>query len=198
MLEELYNWSEPYGFGPDEETKTWLLNELGGDSPIDVRLRGGETLLLGPGRRVEVLHLPGHTAGHIGVWDAENGAAIIVDAVLESGIYDRADNRLILPRYFDAGWIEGTIRKLQSLRPQHLLTAHYPVMQGQEVTDFLDRSLDYTRQVREVVGAGLDEGITDLWELTKYADGRLGPYPEMMVELGAPVRAYMAALGMHP
>ncbi|MGI9050294.1 MAG: MBL fold metallo-hydrolase, partial [Rubrobacteraceae bacterium] len=174
MLEELYNWSEPYGFGPDEETKTWLLNELGGDSPIDVGLRGGETLRLGPGRRVEVLHLPGHTAGHIGVWDAENGAAIIVDAVLESGIYDRAGNRLIPPRYFDAGWIEGTIRKLQSLRPQHLLTAHYPVMQGQEVTDFLDRSLDYTRQVREVVGAGLDEGITYLWELTKYADGRLG------------------------
>ncbi|MGI9049394.1 MAG: hypothetical protein ACR2GU_08505, partial [Rubrobacteraceae bacterium] len=66
------------------------------------------------------------------------------------------------------------------------------------VTDFLDRSLDYTRQVREVVGAGLDEGITYLWELTKYADGRLGPYPEMMVELGAPVRAYMAALGMRP
>lgn len=193
MLEELYSWSEPYGFGPDEETKTWILNELGGNVPIDVGLHGGETLRLGPGRRVEILHLPGHTAGHLGFWDAEHGAAIIIDAVLESGIYDRAGNRLIPPRYFDAGWIEGTIRKLQSLRPQHLLTAHYPAMQGQEVTDFLDRSLDYTRQVRQVVSAGLDEGINDLWELTKYADEQLGPYPEMMAELGAPVRAYMAA-----
>ena len=63
MLEELYSWSEPYGFGPDEETKTWILNELGGNVPIDVGLYGGETLRLGPGRRVEILHLPGHTAG---------------------------------------------------------------------------------------------------------------------------------------
>ena len=193
MLRELYCWSEPYGFGPDEETKTWILNELGGIVPIDLGLVGGETLRLGPGRRIEVLHLPGHTAGHLGFWDAENGAAIIIDAVLESGIYDRAGNRLIPPRYFDAGWIESTIRKLLSLQPQHLLTAHYPAMQGQEVTDFLDRSLDYTRQVRQTVSAGLDDGITDLWELTKYADERLGPYPEMMAELGAPVRAYMAA-----
>lgn len=193
MLEELYSWSEPYGFGPDKETKNWILNELGGSVSVDMGLRGGETIRLGPGRRFEVLHLPGHTAGHLGFWDADNGAAIIIDAVLESGIYDRAGNRLIPPRYFDAGWIEGTIRKLHSLRPQHLLTAHYPAMQGQEVTDFLDRSLDYTRQVRQVVGAGLGDGITDLWELTKYADEQLGPYPEMMAELGAPVRAYMAA-----
>lgn len=193
MLAELYSWSEPYGFGPDEETKTWILEQLGGDSTIDSGLRGGETLRLGPGRRVEILHLPGHTAGHLGVWDPETGAAIVIDAVLESGIYDRAGNRLIPPRYFDAGCIEGTIRHLQALNPQHLLTAHYPVMQGQEVTDFLDRSLDYTGQLRRVVHEGLGDGITDLWELTQYADEQLGPYPEMMAELGAPVRAYMAA-----
>jgi glyoxylase-like metal-dependent hydrolase (beta-lactamase superfamily II) len=193
MLSELYSWSEPYGFGPHEETKIWILKELGGNVPIDTGLRGGETLRLGSGQRFEVLHLPGHTAGHLGLWQPETGAAIIIDAVLESGIYDRAGNRLIPPRYFDAGWIEGTIRRLQALNPQHLLTAHYPPMRGQEVPDFLDRSLDYTRQVRRVVGEGLAAGVTDLWELTKYADEQLGPYPEMMAELGAPVRAYMAA-----
>lgn len=193
MLAELYSWSEPYGFGPDDETKAWILDELGGNTPIDSGLVGGETLRLGPGRRLKVLHLPGHTAGHIGLWEAATGAAIIIDAVLESGIYDRAGNRLIPPRYFDIGWIEGTIRKLQSLNPQYLLTAHYPVMEGQEVRDFLDRSLGYTQQVRRVVGEGLAAGVTDLWEITKYADERLGPYPEMMAELGAPVRACMSA-----
>lgn len=192
MLAELYSWSEPYGFGPDDETKTWILAGLGGSTPVDSGLVGGETLRLGPGRRFEVLHLPGHTAGHIGLWEANTGAAIIIDAVLESGIYDRAGNRLIPPRYFDIGWIEGTIRKLQTLNPQYLLTAHYPVMEGREVQDFLDRSLDYTKLVRQIVGEGLTAGTTDLWELTKYADERLGPYPEMMAELGAPVRACMS------
>lgn len=69
MMAEIYLWSEPYGFGPDEESRTWLRTELGGDSPVDTGLRGGETLRLGPQWRIEVLHLPGHTPGHLGIWD---------------------------------------------------------------------------------------------------------------------------------
>ncbi|MGH3147202.1 MAG: MBL fold metallo-hydrolase, partial [Rubrobacter sp.] len=190
IMAEIYLWSEPFGFGPDGESKDWLHAELGGDAPVDVGLRGGETLRLGPDWRVEILHLPGHTPGHLGIWDPENDAAIVIDAALETGIYDRAGNRLIPPRYFDATGYPNTIRKLHSMRPGHLLTAHYPPMQGEESLDFLDRSLDFTAQVHRVVKEGLTNGTTDLWELTKHADARLGPYPESMTELGAGVRAH--------
>jgi glyoxylase-like metal-dependent hydrolase (beta-lactamase superfamily II) len=194
MLAEIYRWSEPYGFGPDEESREWIRRELGGDSPIDLGLCGGETMRLGPGRRIEILHLPGHTPGHLGIWDPRSGAAIIIDAALETGIYDREGKRLIPPRYFDAPSYQSTIRKLLTLGPQHLLTAHYPPMQGEEALDFLDHSLDFTEQVHRVVSEGLSSGTTDLWELTRRADAQLGPYPEAMVELGAGVRAHMAAL----
>jgi glyoxylase-like metal-dependent hydrolase (beta-lactamase superfamily II) len=194
MLAEIYGWSEPYGFGPAEETKASILEDLGGDSPIDAGLRGGETMRLGPDRRVEILHLPGHTPGHLGIWDPKNGAAIIIDAVLETGIYDREGNRLIPPRYFDVARYQSTIRRLQSMRPEHLLTAHYPPMQGQEALDFLDRSLDFTEQLHRVVSEGLKNGTTDLWGLTKQAVAQLGPYPEFGYELGAGVRAHMALL----
>src|ERR687883_565066 len=33
MMAEIYLWSEPYGFGPDEESKDWIRTELGDDSP---------------------------------------------------------------------------------------------------------------------------------------------------------------------
>jgi glyoxylase-like metal-dependent hydrolase (beta-lactamase superfamily II) len=194
MLAEIYRWSEPYGFGPDGDAQDWILRELGGDCPIDCGLRGGETLRLGPGWRVEVLHLPGHTPGHLGFWDARSGAAIIIDAALETGIYDRAGNRLIPPRYFDAPAYQNTIRKLMALAPEHLLTAHYPPMRGEEALDFLARSLDFTYSVGKVVEDGLRDGTMDLWELTQRADRELGPYPEAMVELGAGVRAHMATM----
>ncbi len=194
MLAEIYRWSEPYGFGPDEDSLDWIRRELGGDPPIDAGLRGGETMRLGPDRRVEILHLPGHTLGHLGIWDPKNDAAIIIDAALETGIYDREGNRLLPPRYFDATLYQGTIRKLQTLRPEHLLTAHYPPMQGEEALDFLSRSLNFTVQVHRVVNEGIRDGTTDLWELTKRADAELGPYPEFMTELGAGVRAHMALL----
>jgi glyoxylase-like metal-dependent hydrolase (beta-lactamase superfamily II) len=162
---------------------------------VDAGLRGGETMRLGPDRRIEILHLPGHTPGHLGIWDPKNGAAIIIDAALETGIYDREGNRLIPPRYFDAPAYQATIRKLQTLRPEHLLTAHYPPMRGEEALDFLDRSLRFTHQVHGVVSEGLGEGITGLRELTGRADERLGPYPEFAHELAAGVRAHMALLG---
>ena len=194
MLAEIYRWSEPYGFGPDEGSLAWIRDELGGDVPVDAGLCGGETMRLGPDRRVEIFHLPGHTPGHLGIWDPKNGAAIVIDAALETGVYDRAGNRLIPPRYFDAAGYQATIRKLIALRPEHLLTAHYPAMQGDEALDFLHRSLEFTEQVQRVVGEGLDDGTADLWELTKRADADLGPYPEFMTELGAGVRAHMAVL----
>jgi len=191
MMAEIYRWSEPYGFGPDGESVEWLRTELGGDSPVDTGLRGGETLRLGPDWRIEVLHLPGHTPGHLGLWDERSGAAIIIDAALEQGIYDREGTLLQPPRYFGAAAYRATIRRLRALNPEHLLTAHYPPMQGGEVIGFLDRSLEFTDRVEEVVREGLRSGVTDLWELTRLADERLGPYPDFAIEIGAGVRAHM-------
>jgi glyoxylase-like metal-dependent hydrolase (beta-lactamase superfamily II) len=192
---EIYGWSEPYGFGLDDEAKEWICTELGDDAPVDVGLRGGETLRLGPDRRIELLHLPGHTPGHLGVWDQKNDAAIIIDAALEAGIYDREGNLLQPPRYFDAASYRSTILKLCSMRPGYLLTAHYPVMRGREALDFLGRSLKFTDRVDRATREGLEDGVTALWELTQRVDERLGPYPAFMIELGAAVRSHMGLLG---
>src|SRR4051794_41860486 len=103
MLAGNYRWYEPYGFGPSPKDVAFLRRELGGDAPVDVGLRGGETLRLGPDRRLEVLALPGHTPGHLGLWDPGSGAAIVIDAGLSDRAYDRAGNRLHPPRHHHAG-----------------------------------------------------------------------------------------------
>ena len=130
MMVENYLWYEPYGCGPSPDDIAFLTRELGGDAPVDVGLSGGETLRLGPDWRVEVLALPGHTPGHLGLWDPRSGAAIIIDAALADGVYDRAGHRLIPPRYYSAAGYEATIRRLRALDPALLLTAHYDVMEG--------------------------------------------------------------------
>jgi glyoxylase-like metal-dependent hydrolase (beta-lactamase superfamily II) len=195
MLRENYLWYEAYGFGPDEEAKAFIAEQLGGDCPVDVGLRGGETIRLGADWSVDVLHLPGHTLGHLALWDPRSGALLVIDAVLERGVYDRAGNRLIPPRYYDARGYEATIRRARSLSPDVLLTAHYPVMEGVEAAAFLDRSLAFVGDLRRAVERGLRDGVTDLWELTQAADRSVGPYPEFMTELGASVRAHLAVPG---
>jgi glyoxylase-like metal-dependent hydrolase (beta-lactamase superfamily II) len=198
MLNENYRWYEAYGFGPGDEALAWISEQLGGDCPIDVGLRGGETFRLASDRRLEILHLAGHTPGHLGVWDPTNDTLIIIDAVLQDGIYDRQGNRLIPPRYYDAAAYESTIRRIRSLSPGMLLTAHYPAMTGAGALEWLDDSLQFVNEMQRVVGDGLKKGVTDLWELTRLANERVGPYPEFMTELGASVRAHAAVPGQMP
>ncbi len=189
MLAGNYRWYEAYGFGPSAEDVAFLEHELGGDAPIDSGLEGGETLRLGPGRELEVLALPGHTLGHLGLWDAETGAAIVIDAVLADGVYDRAGNRLIPPRYYDAGAYEATIRRVRALDPELLLTAHYEVMERAAAREFLDRSLEFVEAVRAAVRASR---TTDLRALTEEVDAAVGPFPAFTHELAASVRAHLA------
>jgi glyoxylase-like metal-dependent hydrolase (beta-lactamase superfamily II) len=191
MLAGNYRWYEAYGFGPAPEDVAFLERELGGDAPVDVGLRGGETLRLGRGRRLEVLALPGHTPGHLGLWDAATGTAIAIDAVLADGVYDRAGNRLIPPRYYDAAAYEATIRRLRALDPELLLTAHYPVMERAAAREFLGRSLGFVAAVRAAVRSAR---TTELRALTAAVDEAVGPFPAFAHELAASVRAHLAEL----
>jgi len=191
MLAGNYRWYEPYGFGPSPEDVAFLERELGGDAPVDVGLRGGETLRLGSDRRLEVLALPGHTAGHLGLWDALTGTAIVIDAVLADGVYDRTGRRLIPPRYYDAAAYETTIRRLRALDPELLLTAHFEVMERPAAREFLDRSLGFVQAVRSAVRSAR---TTDLRALTDEVNDAVGPFPAFTHELAASVRAHLAEL----
>jgi glyoxylase-like metal-dependent hydrolase (beta-lactamase superfamily II) len=192
MLAGNYLWYASYGCGPTPDDVEFLTRELGGDAPVDIGLRGGETLRLGPDWRVEVLALPGHTPGHVGLWDPRSQAAIVVDAVLADGVCDRAGRRLIPPRYYSAAGYEATIRRLRALDPALLLTAHYDVMGREAAHAFLDRSLSFVHAVGEAIDAAVRSGTTALWPLTQAVDAAVGPFPAFTHELAASVRAHLA------
>jgi glyoxylase-like metal-dependent hydrolase (beta-lactamase superfamily II) len=193
LVAENYLWHEPYGFPePDAEARAALVATCGGDAPMDEGLRGGETLRLDDGWRLEVLHLPGHTLGHIGLWDPRSRAAIVIDAVLERGIYSNGGELLIPPRIYDIAAYRETIRRIRALEPDLLLTAHYPVMDSAASLDFLERCLEFTYELEQVVRDEVAAGTHGLRELTDRMNDRFGPYPEFPTELAATVRAAAA------
>lgn len=187
MMDGNYLWYREFGFGPDDETVAWIEEQLGGDVKLDLVLAGGEVFRIGDQLEVEVLHLPGHTAGHVGLWDEHTGTAIIVDAILERGVCDRAGELLIPPRIYDIDAYRETIRRVQALEPDLLLTAHFPVMRGAEAAGFLERSVAFVDDLEEAIDAARGDGLTDLWEITRHVDKTIGPYPEFMIELAAAV-----------
>ena len=186
LVRENYGWHAAYGFPAMNSDE--LLASMSGDSPIDVGLSGGETIRLDAGRRVEVLHLPGHTPGHLGLWDEQTRAVIVIDAVLADGIYDRAGNKLIPPRYYDLAALRQTISRLEALQPELLLTAHYPVLERADALEWLATGRAFVDDVERVVREAPTEARADLWALTQHVDAAIGPFPDFMTELGATVR----------
>lgn len=195
ILRERYGWYAVEGVDYSPDVKEWLRDAMGPDVPVNLRLSGGEVFRLGPSLSVEVLHLPGHTPGHLGLWDAASRTAIITDAVLGAGLYDMEGNIISPPPYFDVAAYEHSVRLLRSLSPERLLTAHYAVMEGEEAARFLEESAAFVERSRQAVAEALKErGELDLRGLLEATNPELGPFTVMENELAGTLRAHAREL----
>jgi glyoxylase-like metal-dependent hydrolase (beta-lactamase superfamily II) len=172
-----------------------LSDTIGPDTPVDVGLRGGETIWLGSDMRYEVIHAPGHSAGHMAVWDRVRRTLVIQDAVLWRGVPNLRGKVPSPPAYYYAGAYIDTVRRLQGLEPELLLAAHFPVIRGAEVAAFFATSLAFVEKVDQAVlgavrGAGRPLSLSGVIEAI---DARLGPFSTPIEWVGA----VLAHLGQH-
>lgn len=195
IMLERYGWYAAHGIPYAPEVGSWLREGMGADTPVDVRLRGGEAFRLGAELDARVLHLPGHTAGHLGLWVPASRTAIVQDAVMARGLLDTEGNVIHPSPYFDAAAYEGSVRTLQRLAPARLLTAHYDVIEGAAVDRFLADTLEFVRDARVITAEILAaEGEVTLARARELADPRLGPFSSMPNELAGPLRAHLREL----
>jgi glyoxylase-like metal-dependent hydrolase (beta-lactamase superfamily II) len=194
ILAENYRWFEPYGFTLGPDVLAFIAGALGGDAPVHLGLVGGETIRLGEGQRWEVLALPGHTLGHMGLWHAGERIAIVTDAVLGQGVCDRAGDLLIPPRIYDLPGYRGTLATLRALRPELLLTAHFPVMGRDEAEAFVALSEGFCDDVQRIAQGVAARGEPTLRAVVEAIDAGIGPYPEFTQELTAIARSALAQL----
>ena len=150
IMRERYGWYDAFGVGYDPDTAAWLENAMGPAHPIDVQLQGGEVFRLGARLSVEILWLPGHSYGHVGVWEPRSRTAIIMDAVLAGGLLDTEGRVIHPPPIVDVAGYERSVRLLQELDPAQLLTGHYDVIRGDDVGAFLDESIAFISRVPSV------------------------------------------------
>jgi glyoxylase-like metal-dependent hydrolase (beta-lactamase superfamily II) len=171
----------------------WLDAMIGADTPIDLGLRGGETIRLGEHARWEVLHAPGHSAGHLVLWQPDSGTLLAQDAVLWRGVPNRTGQLPSPPPYYDVDGYLETLRRLRELRPEWLLTAHYPVIYGAAVDPFFAQSLAFVERVdATVLDAVLAAGRPlTLSDVVAALDARLGPFAVAIQWIG-PALAHLA------
>jgi glyoxylase-like metal-dependent hydrolase (beta-lactamase superfamily II) len=163
-----------HGIGYDDEAAAWMREMCGEPQPVDTVFTGGETIDLG-GIELRVLHVPGHSRGHIALHDARSGALFSGDCVQGSVYLGFDGTPKLCPTYADVDPYFGTIAQLEALAPSELHGCHWPAARGAEVAAFLDESRTYAEHVDELVRAcfaDAPDGLT-LRELIERVNERL-------------------------
>lgn len=185
-----------YGFDEEADSVAWM-RSVAGFGPITRRVEGGEEINLGD-RVLQILHVPGHSAGHLAVHDPSAGVLAISDAILGDAVPLADGSPAFPPTYrFEHSYL-ATIELVRSLAPPLLATAHYGVFEGAAVGRFLDTSRDFAqnlrRAVRDAVGA-VRRGLR-LGELVAELNETIGTWPREGTSqaLAFPVVAHIEAL----
>jgi glyoxylase-like metal-dependent hydrolase (beta-lactamase superfamily II) len=169
---------EPWEVDEDPATLAWT-REVTREGLLDLHLRGGERIRLGADWTVEVLHAAGHSRGHLSVWDERSRSLLVSDAVLAEAVLLADGTPAFPPTYRFVDDYLATIARFESLRPERLLTAHYPTMDRDDATAFLARSRTFAD--------GLEAAIVDTVDAAG-ADGL--DLPSILAELNPTVGSW--------
>jgi len=167
-----------HGIGYDDETLRWMREESGKSEPVEIRLTGGESIRLGPGWQLSVLHVPGHSPGHLALFDSRSGALFSGDCVQGSVYLGLDGTPKLCPTYTDVDPYLETVAKIEALEPRELHGCHWPAARGDGVQSFLAETRGYVEQIDELVRGSLTEPAT-LQDLIDRVNSRLeGPWPD--------------------
>ena len=182
-----YEEEHDVGYSPAE--KRWMRALYGAPATVDLSVAGGETLVLGD-RRVEVLHAPGQSAGHVMLDESATGHLYSSDAV-HWRMCPAADGSPALPpTYEDVDPYLATIALVERLQPRELHSGHWPAKSGAEVDAFCAESREFVAALDVVLEERLASPAT-LRDLCDHADGRLGPFGSDPVNLMFAVHGHL-------
>lgn len=144
-----------YGLDERQADIDWM-RAVTGEGRVDCFVGGFERIDLGD-REIEILHVPGHSRGHLALHDRANATVAISDAILGSAIPGFGGVALIPPTYRHVEHYLHTIERIRQIAPRRLLTAHYGIYEDDAVAAFLDESEDFCRSLGRQVSSVVDE-----------------------------------------
>ena len=148
-----YNFArEEHGVGFDSD-EPWP--EAGQWQTVDIGFSGGEKIRITAAWELEVLHVPGHSRGHLALYDAAHKAAFVSDAIHGRGCPNADGSPGIPVTYYFVDTYLSTLRYIENLPIDVLYSGHWPVMRGEQVRDFIAESRQTVEMIDRVILASL-------------------------------------------
>ena len=170
-----YNAYRPHGVFYSEEVKAGIMKDLGGPQPVELTFRGGERLRLGPDWELEVLSLPGHSKGHLGILDRRHHVLFGGDAI-QGAVYLGIDGLPALcPTYLYPESYLLTNQLIEHLDIDLYVSCHWPLKKGSEIVEFCRETREFVERAEILVRSA---DTDNLGELCDQLGPRLGQWPE--------------------
>jgi glyoxylase-like metal-dependent hydrolase (beta-lactamase superfamily II) len=148
---------------------------------------GGEVMRLGPNRILEIWHLPGHSHGHLGIYDRNHGVLYYGDAIQGAGYRSVNGSWSLCPTYLYVNAYLQTIRTIEISGATTIVGCHWPVLHGQEaIRQFCSESRTFVAQADRLITNYLRNHASgaSLRELCERLSDQLGEWPhEVCLEL---------------
>ncbi len=194
LFDQRYNFlREEHGLGFDPTP--WP--EAGRPRKMDVCFAGGEKIHLRDDWDLEVLHVPGHSRGHLALYDAKHKAAFVGDAIHGRGC-PKATGGLAIPvTYYYVDIYLSTLSYFEGLAIDVLYSGHWPIMRGEEIRDFIAESGRTVELLDRVILQNLtrNPGGLTLKELVDTVANAVGDWPKDSWTLAIfPVKGHMDRL----
>lgn len=162
-----------------DAVKGAVLGLLGSARKMDTTFAEGDKISLADDWVVEVVSLPGHSHGHLGVYDRKHGVLLGGDAIQGAVYLDVNGKAALCPTYLYPQEYLRTIEKIRALNPAVYAGCHWPVVRDAEVGVFCDESRDFVLKAESLILAEIKNtpgGLT-LGELCTRVGPMLGSWP---------------------
>jgi glyoxylase-like metal-dependent hydrolase (beta-lactamase superfamily II) len=161
-----YNhWMPEHGVGLSlyPESSAWVRKMAGPAHRIDLTFRGGEQIAIDDKRSLRVLHVPGHSDGHLALYDPVNKAVFVGDALHGNYCPTAKGEPALPPGYFAVLAYLGTLQFLEALDIDWIYSGHWPAYHAAAAQEFLAECRLFVDRASGVLWKALErhpDGIT--------------------------------------
>ncbi len=161
-------------FYPEEVARNMRI-DLGDPQPVDLTFRGGEHIRLDADWDLEILHLPGHSKGHLGIWDHRNRALFGGDAIQGAVYLSTTGQPALCPTYLYPETYLQTCQLIEQLDLDYYVSCHWPIKRGPEIAEFCQETRAFVERAELLLR---NSGLKDLRTACLQLGPQLGNWPE--------------------
>ncbi len=183
-----------FGCPETDDAKQWLVDN---GAAVTLTLTVDQEMPLSIGSsEVWLVHLPGHSRGHLGVLVEESRTLAISDAILGDSVPFGDGSPSFPPTYRFVDDYLATIEAMRKRAPATVLTAHYGEFHGAAVADFLHLSATFAHALEETCEQAVGTQPMTIADIIRAVDDAIGqwPKPTALTALGQPVLGHLERL----